>query len=482
MKRVVALFLVVSMVLSCCLVRVQAFVSEPGRIEGIDYDKIHENETLQKEVVFKVGDYTFKGELTNGEQLTEEEVDEIITKVMRTGSDEVITSKHLITMEDMVSNAKQYDKTRYVSPTVILELALSLGGLESTKELSEMLTGEKEFSTSIEFYTEALAKTGISKLIDIALGKAVGEPLAELLGAAKNAAQVGAREYFEYVESEEKLMKAMSAALALEKFYALCNREIEKKEKEEGDNTWTLTCKQTRFMMKSFCGIGGNVQFCRLACNLERTVAASDDPADWGGRYEGSLKLKMWHNLAAFDSDFKDKIYLSSRLPFTKTAGYYEIKDLYTKNSILTKELTNAKFSVLLQPEMEEGGTLKKYFSWNGFQDETFFWSYHHIRSGMKIGPYQDGHVDLEGFGEVNEVLNHHFTGEINAGNLSVRMDMYGWDEENNWYMSAPYFYKSGNEDGQHSGSNVVRDTQIFNELRIVPELSINGIYGLGVK
>ena len=477
MKRITALFLVVTMILTCCPIKVQAFVSEPGRVEGINYKRINENEVLTKEVVFQVGDYTFKGELTNGKQLSDEEVDEAIRKVMRTGAEQEITSDLLIEMEDMISDALRYDKSRYVHPRVILELALSVSGLDSAKEFSEMFTGEREFETSASFYASVLAKTALGKLFDMALGKAVGEPLAKLLGAAKNVAQTGSRELFEYVESEEKLMRAMAAAVALEKFYTLCNQEIEKKEKEDGESTWKLTCNQTVSMEKSFFGLGGNTQFCRLDCDLERTAATSEEPADWGGRYEGSMKLEMWHDLSSFDEGFKEHIFLSSSFPFNRTAAFFNIEDLYSAGSELKKKLTNNNFSILLQSVLEEGGTYEKTFSWNGFEDRTSFWSFHHIRCGLDVGAIKDGHFEWSGGGahtESNTEPNYYFAGEVNGNNQGVHLDVYAWNLKNNSYVAAPYFYSAvdGDEEGSNSGT-IATDNQIFDELRTMPSTAL---------
>lgn len=473
MKRLAALMMALVLAAACC--PMGALAAAPGsRLEGVDYTRIDENESLSKKVTITIGDRVFTGTLSNGKNLSEDEVDDIIRGVM---TEYWITSGQLIGAKKRMDEAFKYDKSRYVQPAAVGEFILAASGISNARDLSQMATGQKAFPSDASFWVDLLAGTALNKLFDMALGLVTPEGFSDLLGAAQAAADVGMRELLEYMESEEKLKQALAGALALEEFYAICNSRIKDAEKESGLNQWSLTCAQTVTAEKTLFDIGPVTQYWRLTCDLKRgEVPENQDPLDYSGTYTGGMVISIWHDLSSFDEGFLSRFYLSSRLPFAQYSGYLKRTDEYSHGSVLTKGLTSSDLTLTLDANM---GDTEKPFSLAGFEDETFFWSMHPIKNAFDYSYWQDGQLEYSGSGaSVSAALkyNHYFAGELDGNNRGVRMDIYGWDMVNTGTFSAPYWSESY-DDGESGTqrSTIARDTQIFSDLRIVPVLTIEG-------
>lgn len=473
MKKFAALLMALLIVVACCPVGAHA-AAAGSRLEGVDYTRIRENESLSKEVTITIGDRVFEGTLSNGKNLSEDEVDDIIRGVM---TDYWITSGQLLGAKKRMDEAFKYDKSRYVQPQAVGEFMLSAMGIASAQDLSQMATGEKAFPSDASFWVELLAGTALNKLFDMALGLVTPSGFSDLLGAAQAAAGVGMRELLEYIESEEKLKQAMAAALALEEFYAICNSRIKDAEKESGLNQWSLTCAQTVTAEKTLFDIGPVTQYWRLTCDLKRgDVPENQDPLDYSGTYTGGMVISIWHDLSSFDEAFLSEFYLSSRLPFEQYNAYLKRTDEYSHGSVLTKGLTNSSLTLTLDANL---GDTEKPFSLSGFEDETFFWSMHPIKNEADHEHWQEGQMEYSsGDGTMSADLRytHYFAGELDGNNRCVHMDIYGWNMVNTGTITSPYWSESYDDgEGGTQRSTIARDTQIFSDLRIVPVLTIEG-------
>ena len=185
-KRILSLLLAVCLLST--MIPVTAFAA--GTLEGVDYTRIKQNTTLTKQVTFKVGGRTFTGQLSNGKTLTDEEVDQIIRGVM---TSKFITSGMLIGAEERARDGLRYNDGRYVSPKVLVEYALASADIASSKELSDIIAGDKPIPTNAQFYKDLLTGTTINKLFDFALGRLVGEGYGKLINAIQNILEIVGR-------------------------------------------------------------------------------------------------------------------------------------------------------------------------------------------------------------------------------------------------------------------------------------------------
>lgn len=478
MRRCTAiLLLAILLTIACVPLGAQAMIPPGEGIEGVDYTRIKKNESLKKEVEFQIGDKVFTGTLSNSKTLTDEEIDKIIRKVM---NENKVTSGTLLGAEDRIANALEYDASRYVSPRVLGELLLANLGVGSAQELSEMLFGDKSFPSTADFYIDALRDVALNQLFDIAMGLAVGAGFTKLLGIAKSVAEVGSREYLEFVESNKRAEQGIAAALALEEFYAKCNAAIKKEEKKNGTNSWNLSCEKTIWTKVTLFGSIEVVQFWRLECDLRRETAPDDDPANWAGTYLGPMKLDIWHEMSTYDEEFLEKFYLSPKLPFARGADSYTEKDECSQPSTLTKTLTNKLFAITLDPAMAEQGTLDKPFSFNGFEDRTDFWALHPISAALEDEWYDDGEVH---FSEADVTVDYtlkqkyNFVGEVSANNRGIHVDVYDWDLSDHGDASdSLHHQQTDNNEGGMDRRTIARDTTVFEDLHFEPHIRIKGV------
>ena len=481
-KRVLSLLLAACLLFSAAPVTAQA----AGTLEGVDYTRIEQNTTLTKQATFQVGGRTFTGQLQNGKTLTDEEVDQIIRGVM---TSEFITSGMLIGAEERARDGLRFNDGRYVSPKVLVEFALASADIASSKELSGILAGDMPIPTNAQFYKDLLTGTTINKLFDFALGKLVGEGQGKLINALQNILEIAGREYDEYAADEERLQKSVAAALALEEFYALCNAEIEKAEKERGLDQWRLTCGHTVWTTKQLFGNIPVIQQWRLSCDLKRTNT-TEDVTNWGGLYVGTMKLEIWHDMSNFDEMFLDRFFLGSALPFGSYPDRYDYKDKPEMVSKLEKTIENRKFSISLDPGMAEGGTYEKPFSFSGSTDDTVFAAAHNVTLTpkdeiMAMSGYQgtgEGSWEFEGFGmqsTINSKVDFPFYGMLTEGGRGIRIEQRDGEHVGNFHQSVAGVGSLSNDWVEEQGDmtmDIATDTTVFEDLYEPPKLIITGV------
>ena len=478
-KRILSLLLALALLLPCLPVTAFAY---SGDIPHVDYTRIDYNTVLETEVLFNIGSHTFKGKLANGNMLDEEEVDQIILEFMSSYN---ITTADLQRLEALEDTALKFDESRYVQPRVLAEYLLAVCGVKNAEQLTKYLSGEEKIDPSkfkvpgAADLIKKLAGMGLDKLKDFALGKLLGEQGKKLYEVIEISAQIGQREYFEYLKSEGKAQRGFAAALALEKFYALCNARIKAKEREMGEGQWRLTCNQKIETTKNILGAAECPQYWTLIVDLKQTTADPIDPNGWGGVYTGLMQVDVTHDLAAFDANFKDKVYLSSSLPFYKSAAFFKITDTAAGPSTLKKRLSNPNFQVQLSyGGVDSSGQLKKAISFDGFEDLLNFWSCHKIRAGFDASMWNDGtfHVSAGPVSSTNNFSNNHtFYGGM-ADTWSINLEVDSWELINNYSLTAPYNSSSGDLGLSGNGGVILTDHAVFEELLGKKEIVINNV------
>lgn len=480
-KRIVSLLLTLCMVLAIVPIPARAY---SGDIPHVDYTRIEYNTVLETEVQFNIGKHTFTGKLANGNMLDEEEVDQIILEFMQSYN---ITTGDLQRLEALEDTALKYDESRYVQPRILAEYMLVVCGVKNAEQLSKLLTGEETIDPSkfkvpgTADVIKKLASMGLDKLKDFALGKLLGEQGKKFYELIENTSKIAQREYFEYLKSDGKAQRGFAAALALEKFYALCNARIKAKEREMGEGQWRLTCNQKIDTKKAVLNVAEVPQYWTLVVDLKQTTADPIDPNGWGGVYTGLMQLDIYHDMSAFDANFKDKVYLSNSLPFYKSASYFKITDTPAGPSILKKRLVNPNFEVQLSyGGVDSSGQLKKSISFDGFEDLLNFWSCHKIRAGLDAGLWNDGtfHYTAPFTSHTSKTSSTHtFYGEM-MDTWSIYLEVNGWNmEKTHSHISAGSnsFHFDYSQSGTGGGA-IVTDHTVFEELLGKKEIVINNV------
>ena len=471
MKKIMVLLLAMVLMVGMLPVGTQAYV---GDIPGVDYTRIEYNTVLDQEVKFSLGGHEFTGKLSNGNRLEDEEVDGIIREFMKSYN---ITSEDLKSLHAIADKGLQYDEDREVPPRVLVELMLAACGVDNAEDLSKILSGDATFDLSTltgESVLKKLKDMAIDKLIDFALGKVVGETYKELFGLVKNVGTVATREYMEYVASDENAQRSFAAALALEKFYSLCNARIKAKERELGQSQWRLTCNESVVTTKTLFGSINVPQIWKLAVDLTQTTTDSADPNGWGGVYTGVVQINVNHDMKPFDQQFMNSIALKSSPVFA------QVSDQYTTGSTMKRQLRNADFSIQLGFADIKNGQVQKKFSLAGFEDLSYIWISHPIRGGLNAGPWVNGHARVsEGGVTVSGdcEIKYWFHGEPTAGNEGLMIDMYNYYNTVIVSVNGPFISKTiDNSDSGMVSTTVAVDNTVYEELKNGCSITISGV------
>ena len=476
-KRIISLVLVLCMVAAILPIPAGAYV---GDIPGVDYTRIEYNTILDQEVKFTIGEHQFTGKLSNGNRLEDEEVDGIIREFMTSYN---ITSEELQTLHAIEGKALKYDESREVPPRVLVELMLAACGVDNAEDLSKILSGDATFDLSKltgESVLKKLKDMAIDKLIDFALGKVVGETYKELFGLVKNVGTVATREYMEYVASDENAQRSFAAALALEKFYSLCNARIKAREQELGQAQWRLTCNESVVTSKTLFGSIMVPQIWKLAVDLTQTTPDPIDPNGWGGIYTGVVQINVNHDMKPFDQQFLDKFFKTSGLPIAGYGSMFSYHDEYTTGSTMKRQLRNGNFSIQLGYGDAKNGQVEKEFSLAGFEDLSYIWISHPIKAACEYDLYENGHAHVSGSGGPGDAYCYFttwFHGEPTANNEGLMIDMYNYVSDVRVRVSAMGITVA--EDFGESGmvsATIARDNDVYEELKKGCTITISGV------
>ena len=217
-------------------------MKKPGRIDGVDYTRINENKDLCVEVEFQLGTTKFKGELSNGNTLSNDEIDQIIKQVMNQME---MTSGKLGYSEAVIEKAKHL---KGFDPAMALRIGLNVAGFGTVADIYDMYTGSKEV-------TDVAASFVIGQLSGEAVKFITGAKWADIALNAFLATKDIAEEWTRLENEKEIAEQAMQRELLLEMFYRECNARLKKAEKERGGNQWKLKVNDSKLKHKTLFGI-----------------------------------------------------------------------------------------------------------------------------------------------------------------------------------------------------------------------------------
>lgn len=361
-------------------------MKEPGRIPGVDYTRIRENKDLAVEVEFQLGTTKFKGELTNGDTLTNDEIDEIIREVMKQMD---MTSGTLGYSKAVIEKAKHL---KGFDPAMALRIGLNVAGFGTVADIYDMYTGTKEVG-------EVTASFVIGQLSGEAVKLITGTKWADIALNAFLATKDIAEEWTRLENEKEIAEQAMQRELLLEMFYRECNARLKKAEEARGGNKWKLKVNDSKLKHKTLFGIETN-QYQWLKVDMERVDSFGDNTStNWSGVYEGTITLQIWHDLDNFDQNFPN-IFANSNPIFKRLQTIYTLRPESAKEkSTLTKILTINDAQIYIDKRNAVGTTLTKSVPLTGAEDVSAFNLAHKVTFALGLSPWNDGVLKVSGTG-----------------------------------------------------------------------------------
>ncbi|MBQ3869007.1 MAG: hypothetical protein II777_00530 [Clostridia bacterium] len=436
-------------------------MKKPGRLDGVDYTRIRENKDLAVNVEFQLGTYKFKGELTNGKTLSNDEIDKIINGVMNQMN---ITAGILEFSNSIIEKAKHL---KGFDPAMALRIGLNVAGFGTVTDIYDMFAGNKPVS-------EAASNFVIGQISGEAVKLITGAKWADIALNAFLATKDIAAEWTRLENEKEIAELAMQRELLLEVFYRECNARLKKAEEERGGLNWKLKSNDVKTKNKTLFGVGVQ-QFIRLEVDMERVDSFGDKTTtNWSGIYEGRIMIEIWHDLSGFDINFPTVFTDSSRI-FKRVQTVYDVRPESAKEkSTLTKIVTLDDAQIHIDKRNAVGTTLSKTVPLKGANDVSAFNLSHVVTYALDFGPWDDGKLTVTGAGaryDSDCTMNERCSGTMLEGN---RYPAIMWDtHEVIAYdsLSAPrgvgWTHRDLAGSGKYNvGTPALADYQIFNDLR----------------
>ena len=436
-------------------------MKKPGRIDGVDYTRINENKDLCVKVEFQLGTTKFKGELTNGNTLKNEEIDQIIKQVMNQME---MTSGKLEYSKAVIEKAKHL---KGFDPAMALRIGLNVAGFGTVADIYDMYTGSKEV-------TEVAASFVIGQLSGEAVKFITGAKWADIALNAFLATKDIAAEWTRLENKKEIAEQAMQRELLLEMFYRECNARLKKAEQERGGVQWKLKANDSKLKHKTLFGIEVN-QFQWLRVDMERVDSFGDNTStNWSGVYEGSIVLQMWHDLDSFDQNFPN-IFANSNPIFKRLEAIYTMRPESAKEkSTLTKIITLNNAQIHIDKRNAIGTTLTKQIPLAGADDVSAFNLAHKVTFALSIRPWNDGELRISGAGasyDAHCTMSEDCSGTMLDGNRYPAIMWNSHDIEAYDTLIAPYgvgwSHRPFAANGKiNVGCPALADYQIYSDLR----------------
>ena len=459
-KRIICLALALVLLLPFLMSRTPVYaMKHPGRIDGVDYTRIHENKELKVPIEFQLGSTKFKGELVNGSTLTNDEIDKIIKEVMNQME---MTSGKLSYSAAVVEQAKHLTG---FDPAAAARIGLSIAGFGTMVDLYDMYHGTKPIP-------DGLAGIVIGELSGQAVNMLTGKKWADILLNAFLATKDIAAEWTRIEKEREIAELAMQREILLSVFYDECNRRLKKAEEEKGSNNWKLKVNDSKMKDKTLFDIGVQ-QFQWLKVDMERVDSFGDkSTTNWSGVYEGTIELQIWHDLTQFDTNFSTL--------FTDETVFKRVQSIYTtrpnsakEKSTLTKIITISDAQIHIDKRNAVGTTLTKEVPLTGAEDVSAFHLNHVVTYALSYGLWDNGHFHASGPGvsyDAEVTMEESCSGTVLEGN---RYPAIVWNSHENiaWdSLSAPMVGWEKRQlpgNGKSSlGRPTMVDYKIFDDLR----------------
>ena len=436
-------------------------MKKPGRIDGVDYTRINENKDLCVEVEFQLGTTKFKGELTNGNTLSNDEIDQIIKQVMNQME---MTSGKLGYSEAVIEKAKHL---KGFDPAMALRIGLNVAGFGTVADIYDMYTGSKEV-------TDVAASFVIGQLSGEAVKFITGAKWADIALNAFLATKDIAEEWTRLENEKEIAEQAMQRELLLEMFYRECNARLKKAEKERGGNQWKLKVNDSKLKHKTLFGIEVN-QIQWLKVDMQRVDSFGDNTStNWSGVYEGSIVLQMWHDLDNFDQNFPN-IFANSNPIFKKLQTIYTLRPESAKEkSTLSKIITLNDAQIHIDKRNAIGTTLTKQVPLAGAEDVSAFNLAHKVTFALGVRPWSDGELHVSGAGasyDAHCTMSEDCSGTMLEGNRYPAIMWNSHDIDAYDTLTAPmgvgWTHRALAGNGKTNiGCPALADYQIYSDLR----------------
>lgn len=460
--KLTAVVLALAMLIPLVLTGTAGFaMKKPGRIDYVNYSRIRENKDLHIPVEFQLGTTKFKGELTNGQTLSADEIDAIVDKVMKQMN---ITCGVLGYSESVIEKAKTL---KGFDPAVALRIGMNILGYGTVYDIYDMYQGTKTVP-------DGLAGIIVGQLSGEAVKLLTGKKWADIVLNAFLATKDIAAEWTRLENEKEIAEQAMERSLLLDMFYMECNQRLKKAEEERGTNQWKLKADNTVSKVAKLFGIDVD-QFQRLTVDMERVDSFGEKTVtNWSGIYEGTIEIEFRHNLANFDTNFPT-IFADSNPIFQRVQTIYKLRPESARDeSKLTKKVTIAEAQVHIDRRNAVGTTLSKNIPLKGAEDVSSFKLAHVVSFALDFSVWKDGVLDVSGPGaryHAEVSMNEDCSGTMLEGNRYPAI-MWNSHEVLAWDLcSAPrgvgWTHRDLAGNGKVSiGSPALADYQIFRDLR----------------
>ncbi|MCQ2424813.1 MAG: hypothetical protein MJ070_01590 [Lachnospiraceae bacterium] len=314
-------------------------------------------------VYIALGPYNAHGDLICGNRLTMDEINDVINGVLKEYG---ITAEQIVEAQRIIQKAEDTFKLPIRSGAdAILALIPGAGEGAVLADFMEVITGDKR-PTATQL---AGCIMGAFTMVAVILAGAKGFTAAAFTGIVSLfGAIIG--NTLDYVSEEGiiQIGQAIKIAVALQFLYDDINKKLEELIESNDRKCQIVFDGAATEYPVSFMGVPGNTMYVCAKGVLTKTetvdydkyrAASGKNRMDiFNGTYKGDLDIEIWFNMDAFDSAFKDKVFLGGEMPFGKLPKICNsIKDTYTRTGI-KKTLHLSGYTVDVSPRTHDVITL----------------------------------------------------------------------------------------------------------------------------
>lgn len=350
----------------------QDFLRANGRLSGVDYTRIKQDTRKYIRVTFEIGNQYFKGMLSKGYRLEDQEADSIIRSVM---VEYGLNEAALIIHETRIAQAKAIDPA--FKPQFWIELIGQFLGAGDALTWNDLRTGK---ISGTQFFMEQFKSKVISEVAeDLAAAVVAGPATKFVIDAIQNCGEPLAKEALKAVKNDEIKQKAIASAAVLNAFYARCNQKLKAAAEKKDTTRWHLTASGKTQEIRTFFG-AQVVQNWTFSCDLK----IQDDTESPGGIYSGVMSVDISHDMTKFDRkylwDVVGKLPILSQIH--EKCPWQSFYDCWKLSSKLEKQLFAQNVIVVIPDNVEktpQNSMIDSIVISSFFKSREEFWSLHPI-------------------------------------------------------------------------------------------------------
>jgi len=397
-KRISAIICVVAMMFS--IFPLTAYAIPKGKLEGVDYTRIQYSDKSY-DVRLTLDNLEFWGKLECGTDLSADEIDGIIRKVM---TDKKITSGMLINAVKLISDAENVEG---FSMNDVQDALLKLTGLDAAVDLYNLLMGTDPrtpgevredlmlnyLSGKAGDYIEDVAEKALTQGGKVAM-KAGGKVAFKLMFLLPDLTEIGVAAMMKYENIKITVALGLEKKLMLDDFYAECGKRLAE---SSGGAEWRISFAGpkgrgvTEIHNFNMWGVGGLMSEWTLTGELTRSELGAGD--GYAGTYQGDLVLEInGVDMKDFDNRYLDGMPLVKTALASEKAGRgIDYKDIANTPTVLKRNTTGSVEIVIPQGS----GTFEA--SVNGAltnKNDTVTFNFDHIISGIESKGIQEDFLE----------------------------------------------------------------------------------------